>query len=949
MNDSKDLDRQIKMLLALNTLAEQRIFLQAENLMNAASMNALLRYAEQNWGHLPSAMQQLLAIITALAPSANLPAFAPQAQYLNARIYTVQGDFVAARQLIEAARDSYLAVGQAQEAARVTVGLMMVWGKLGALTEAIAAADAALQQLDETEAADQAIAAKLYHNRGICQRRLGQYTAALDSFQAAELHYQAVGMTEARLANDRGVISLMLGRCDAALTVFNEMLNQWEVIQEQWSAAERPLIYGNLLGNVGYAYLQSGEYAQSLTFLQQARAHQQAATLMDDLSTTLIDLADAYYAVNLYSEAEEMYATAVVHLENSHTPYDQARAYWGWGLTLAAQHNYETATTKLQQAHNLFKLIGNIPLQTHVQLALAEVAAAQGSPQIAEAQIIAAQIQLHEQTAPLQKFYAALLLANLKLADNQLSAATAALEKAQLFLEQFDIAPLRYRINAAWGQLYRKQNNFDAAESHLLDAIQDIESLRGTLVQDSFRTAYLADKVPVYSDLIALYLDANQIEAAFSIAEQAKSRTLIEVMAGVIDRQQAALPTADAQQLQQLQRDLSLLYNQLLHDQEDERRGRHPLRQILHQATALEQQLANFERERAQHQGDAPTMMAALPFSTLVPELAEATTLLVYHIIGDEILAFLYTAGELHVTRKLASLTAVQRLHQKLEVQWRRLNIGQKLSQRHMQQLEHSARHVLGELYGALVAPIREMLGSAQLTIIPHGVLHHIPFHALFDGERYLIDDFVISYAPSVTVFSFCQKRSMRKPAQTVIFGVSDVGLTAVAAETEMIAKQYPHAKQYQEQQATIAQFQASAPQANILHVACHAIFRTDNPAFSALKLYDGWLSAFEIIRLNLPHSFVTLSACESGVSQISSGDEIIGLARAFLGAGAATLVVSLWLVEDRVAAEFMPSLYRFLDTGASRASALRQAQLAIRDQYPHPFHWAAFMLIGKN
>jgi CHAT domain-containing protein len=118
---------------------------------------------------------------------------------------------------------------------------------------------------------------------------------------------------------------------------------------------------------------------------------------------------------------------------------------------------------------------------------------------------------------------------------------------------------------------------------------------------------------------------------------------------------------------------------------------------------------------------------------------------------------------------------------------------------------------------------------------------------------------------------------------------------------------------------------------------------------FSALKLHDGWLTAADVMSLDLPGALVALSACESGRSEVIGGDEILGLTRAFLGTGAATLVVSLWVVQDETTAELMGTWYDRLRVGDGPAEALRAAQLEIKDRHDHPYYWAPFVLVGKR
>ena len=113
--------------------------------------------------------------------------------------------------------------------------------------------------------------------------------------------------------------------------------------------------------------------------------------------------------------------------------------------------------------------------------------------------------------------------------------------------------------------------------------------------------------------------------------------------------------------------------------------------------------------------------------------------------------------------------------------------------------------------------------------------------------------------------------------------------------------------------------------------------------------MHDGWLTAADALGLDLPGALVTLSACESGRSGVIAGDEVLGLTRAFLGAGAATLVVSLWLAQDTTTAALMEHWYERMGEGVGRAAALRAAQLETMRRHPHPFYWAPFILIGRR
>jgi CHAT domain-containing protein len=274
--------------------------------------------------------------------------------------------------------------------------------------------------------------------------------------------------------------------------------------------------------------------------------------------------------------------------------------------------------------------------------------------------------------------------------------------------------------------------------------------------------------------------------------------------------------------------------------------------------------------------------------------------------------------------------------------------------------LELAAQRLLQQMYDALIAPALRLLADAgladavqNLVIVPHGLLHQVPFQALHDGRSYLVERFAISYAPSAGVFDLCRQRTLRRGGAALAVAASDAQIPAAVGEAQLVAKrlrgQSADVRLLLEEKATLAAVADLATGCNCLHIACHGLFRGDNPLFSALKLHDGWLTAAQAAQLDLGGALVALSACESGRSQVEGGDEILGLVYGFLSAGAATLLVSQWLVQDEVTAQLMERWYEQLAVATDLAAALRTAQLAIMAEHPHPYYWAPFVLIGQR
>jgi tetratricopeptide (TPR) repeat protein len=888
------------------------------------------------------------------------------------------------------------------------------------------------------------LAALVYQNCGICYRHMGRYEEALDAYTSAERCYRALGQTERAgdINNNRGNILLQLGRVSEALAAF-------ETAATLRAEAGLTLLHAQSLGNIGEAHLLLGHYTRSLAAFEQAHRLLESLEARVDQQITLTAAADAYLALNLYTEALGAYREAERILRDAGMAHHRGWALWGMGSALIAQSRLEEAQRVLAEAAALFTAADNGPLLAGVMLEQAALLEARGdrAAALATARQVLTLVSGHDW--PVQQIYAHMRTADLRLPETV--AAESHLLEAQRLADPLRLPHLRYRLNQRLGHVRRLQGRDEEAETLLQAAVDEIERLRGHLAQEVVRASFLRDKVAAYEDLVQLYLDRGDerdVRRAFAVAEQAKSRALVDLLMGITDfpppnppqpspapndggGQGGEKPEASADlelgiRLQALQAELHAIYNQLLSGPGGlsppvpPQLGVSPgqgggwggppgarFSDLQARAVELEQTISRLRLRSTVSTGGsriARTDPLGIPLSleTIQAQLPPDVLLLAYHVLGDEIMAFLSTRGRLCVVRRLSTGPALQRLLQRLAQQWDCFRAGRGFVNRHLTWLEQSAQRVLGALYTELVAPLESHLAEAvnsppvppqlgvspgqgggwggrplgegdtlhRLAIVPHGWLHQVPFHALHDGQHYLLERFEIAYAPSATVLVLCQARASSGSNKALILGTTDPLIPAVATEVCHVAQYLPRPEVRIDEQATLGDLKAKASGCDILHLACHGLFRPDNPMFSALQLHDGWLTATDVMQLNLTGALVTLSACESGRSQVIAGDEILGLTRAFLGAGAASLIVSLWLVQDDTTARLMALLYEQLrdtppcppvpsweapegwgagGTGRGRAAALRAAQLALKAQYPHPYYWAPFVLIGQR
>jgi CHAT domain-containing protein len=236
------------------------------------------------------------------------------------------------------------------------------------------------------------------------------------------------------------------------------------------------------------------------------------------------------------------------------------------------------------------------------------------------------------------------------------------------------------------------------------------------------------------------------------------------------------------------------------------------------------------------------------------------------------------------------------------------------------------------ELHKVLITPVLDKIHTERLIIVAHGVLHYLPFQALMDQDgKYLFERYQISY-PAID-------NGLYKPIEFS------------TAEVERIGRLFPNSETYTDSLASELIFRERAQHYDILHLACHAELNSSYPLYSGLLLapgggYDGELDVHEIFTLNLNAYLVVLSSCQTGLGQLTNGDELVGLSRAFICAGTQSLISSLWAVDDESTGYLMECLYRNLQNH-SMVESLQMAQFDTKTKYKDLYHWAPFVLIG--
>ena len=481
------------------------------------------------------------------------------------------------------------------------------------------------------------------------------------------------------------------------------------------------------------------------------------------------------------------------------------------------------------------------------------------------------------------------------------------------------------------GQIADRLGDKSAAVNYYRRAIDTLEIQRASINTEANKIGFIGDKQSVYTRIIRLLIDLGRPADAFEYLERSRARALVDLLA----------KKQDWRPKQQSDRVGQLLRRQLLEDEERTAQGAGKNRSDdLWRAGGTETMLELREIDPATASLVSVTTLSAdqvrnalRPEDVLVEYFFEAERLYIFIVSREG-----YKVKQMPVAGLLDKVAAL------------RAAIECRTSE---------ATSFAIDIYDSIWRPIVSDLGSRRVLVVPHGPLHYLPFAALYDGQHYLIEKHAISLLPSASVLQFLDQTALTAvpTAGALILGNPDLGsrrLNLPYAEKEAIriAELLGSKDLLLKTEASESAFIKRSGQRELIHLASHGDFTAEQPLQSALLLakgggQDGRLTVDEIYGLELNARLVTLSACETGLGKVASGDDVIGLIRGFIYAGASSVLASLWKVDDIATSDLMLHFYQNQPNLGS-SEALRVAQRAMIAKGLHPFFWGAFYLTGR-
>jgi CHAT domain-containing protein/Tfp pilus assembly protein PilF len=793
----------------------------------------------------------------------------------------------------------------------------------------------------------QSAAMRLLDIANLKKDQLNNYHAALDDYrQAAEELRNLDDQTNLRrLEIDLANTYLAMGRIRKAIHLLKARIKiDIDVAELSSDALRRRLILIN-------AYYRSGELQRGLLLNDQLIELQSAKS---DLSPSLmIDIWNSrallLEKLSQTSEAKK-YFTKALDLAKSHKLSGKiAQISSNYGYALRENGQIEEAITWFRRAQSIDQSLKDRKglAFDYRNLALCYILLNQTSK---AKNLLQQSLRISRKLGlTYNRIYVELSLADLAMRDNRLTRAAEYFQSSLKQARQAFIQEFIWKSLAGLARVALQQNNPQAGFDLYEQALALIEQLRAQFQSFEVRSQFQADKhiQDIYEEYVVALMNHDKVMRAWEISERSRARAFIDSLANQqipIDNPQLAT-LVDQVKLAQTRWHKA---QRLLLSGDPDSPDYPTLKQDFSHAQEHYKQLLGDLKDK-DPQLFATLSIDTIPLDKLKNRLPENTAALEYMVADDRLVIWYLHQGGIEGTTVPVGRHRLRQM----------IRDYQTLMQNYAQ-----VDLMAEQLAEILWAPFRDSLTKYQrLIVIPHAELHYLSFASLKLNDRYLVDQYHLHYWESATTSRFTHEANsppLRFDRQSKLLALGNpklaphLDLPFAGKEVEVMTRYFPNARINIGPQATETLVKRPQHHFAMLHIASHGVFDKRNPGRSALLLTpdqntDGRLTIEDIYGLNLATNLVTLSACETGLGLLKGADEIVSLNRAFIYAGATTIISSLWRINDVASAVIMKRFYRYLSQGLAVDEALSKAQQLVRSYYTHPAYWAAFRIIGRT
>jgi CHAT domain-containing protein/uncharacterized protein HemY len=552
--------------------------------------------------------------------------------------------------------------------------------------------------------------------------------------------------------------------------------------------------------------------------------------------------------------------------------------------------------------------------------------------------------------------------------------------RASIIASQVNDLDTRWNNFFTAGLSYSALGKQDLARKAFLDSISVIEQLRLSISGPIYKQhLFFQDKVAPYHALVSLLINSRDYNQALIFAERAKARTLLDQLNAVKPDLTKQLSSDETEIDQKLSSELTSLNMKLSKENQKLKPNQTVISDLKMKRDKARLQYEDFQNklyiahpELRLQRGDI-SHVSLDDISTLIDQ---KSAILKYVVTEDNTYLFLLTPPR-DITSK-PQLDVYTLNINSYELDKIVSDFHHKVGQRDL-----GVRRPAQQLYNLLIKPAEDKLkGISHLCIVPDGSLWNLPFQSLDrDGKTWFIEDFSLSYAPSLSALREMRKKRKSIPesinTELLAFGNPTINASTIEkvryagrdekfeplqyAEKEVLTLSTLYGKDKSKvltgADAKEEVVKSEAGKYRVLHFATHGVLDDKSPLYSRLMLAsedgareDGMLEAWEIMRMNLNADMAVLAACETARGEISAGEGMVGMSWAMFVAGVPTTVASQWKVDSKATSQLMVEFHKNIKKNKSKAEALREASmLLMKTDYDHPYYWAGFIVIGDE
>jgi CHAT domain-containing protein/tetratricopeptide (TPR) repeat protein len=862
-------------------------------------------------------------------------------------LQVLRGKYADAIQTFQTCIKQFAAIGEEIEVAATLSGSLLPLIYLGQYSEAL---ERARQARDIAEHhGDTLLLARLDINVGNILHRQ-------DRFPEAILHYERALVMLDRLGQKRDCVIawVNLAVCHTAL---NDFLRAEEAYKKARTLAlleNMPSIVAEADYNVAYLYYRRGDYTQAIQLYQQTR--QYCHRVADQFLSALCDLdqAEMYLDLHLNREGTQLAQEAVAAFESMDLGYEAAKGLVWLGIGAHQNRNAFLALDFFAKAQERMRSQQNVIWVALLDFYQAVVLHQEGRFNEALRSSIAAHDFFSSFPNSGKAAQVQLLRANLHLALNELSNAEDSCASAIQVASRLKSPFLLTQGYAIRGQIEQFRGSIDDAINWFNEALQWLERSPIRPQGEESKLSLSMNRLEPYEALVSLMVSRSSSEhtpeAILAVVEKAKSRELAELLASRANIVPASRNCSSlVEQVRSLRNELNWYYGQI--DTAETRTMDNSVPQVLEMRSRiqeLEEGLTKTlsEIRPADEQFYVLQSAGTIPLNKIRGMIRQDEMILEFYEARGLLYACLCRKDSVHIVPTAQSETIRDMLHS-LRSHFTKFDRGNDRSALLRVSLLEGVQSVLFALYRELIHPIRKHINGHRLIIVPHGPLNYLPFHALFNGSRYLIEDHVISYAASASQYylSSCKEAHFWK--RDLVF--RSRGFDQQHALHAQIEKVLPDARTFLGETAGIDVLEQYGPEARFIHVDTRLQLRQDNPLFSTFMIGSAAISILDTYNLRLPCSLVGLSGTGSGIDSAGNGNAMNALSQGLEYAGAQTLLMPLWNITGEPLVQFLENFYSRVSCEDDKPLAFQQTLADIREKFCHPYYWASFVLRGKT